>query len=83
MTKLSSVTQLSETQLQAVFNMTAKAIGRLVRDDQPVVMDLSLSTNEIIIFSKSDVYLTDKLKWKDNLNMTHAKNDLNATGVTQ
>ena len=62
--------------------MTAKVIGRLLKEDQPVVLDFGLTTNKIIVLAKGDTYTSDKLKFKDNMAINQGgKPDW--SGVTQ
>lgn len=63
--KLVTVTQLSENQLNQVFISTAKAISRIINQNGAVIMDLGLLSNEVIIFSKNEVQVIEKLKLKD------------------
>jgi len=48
-----------------VFISTAKAISRVINQNGAVIMDLGLLTNEVILFSKNEVQVIEKLKLKD------------------
>jgi hypothetical protein len=65
---MSAITQLPETTVNQILNFTARAIGHHMRQEhQQVVLDLGLSTSEVILFDRDQCVFVDKSKLRDSI----------------
>ena len=70
MQKIAQVTQLKEETVQQIIAQTCKAIGHYVKQENlPVGLDLSLTTNELLLFDSERVEFVQKGKVRDLIQM--------------
>ena len=65
---MASVTQLPESTVNQILNATAKAIGHYMRQEQQaVVLDLGLTSSEVLLFDRDTCFFVEKSKLRDSI----------------
>jgi len=74
--KIGGLTQLTESQVYCILQQSVKAIGHFLRyEKRAVILDLGLSSNEVLMIQNDSFVLTDKSKLRDLISINYQNAD--------
>ncbi len=69
LSKIASITQLSESISHQILVLTGRAIGHYLKvEKRPVALDFCLTTNEVLVFENESIVFIDKIQLRERLN---------------